>query len=571
MTAIESFDNIYLDLSKESGKCRFAETGFGWKPSSGGDTFTLDHANIAAAQWSRAAKGYEIKILQRASSGTIQLDGFQQDEYDRLAKVFKNWYSTALENKEHALRGWNWGKAEFSKSELTFSVQNRPAFELAYSDIGNTNLAGRNEVAVEMALPPTAAADTGANPQLGGARAKGTKAAAGRDQLVEMRFYIPGTTTRKETEGEDAGSENDEEVKDAAALFYETLIDKAEIGETAGDTIATFLDVLHLTPRGRFDIDMYEASFRLRGKTYDYKIQYEAIKKFMVLPKPDETHCMLCIGLDPPLRQGQTRYPFVVMQFKKDEEVTIDLNLNEDELKSRYQDKLEPHYEEPLHHVVAKIFRGLANKKISSPAKDFITHRNQYGIKCSIKASEGFLYCLEKAFMFVPKPATYIAYEQTQSVTFSRVSGAVSALSTFDITVLLKNGAGSSQFSNISREDLKALESFFKLKGLRVKNEIDEDANMLAAALRQQDMMDSEDEVVGAKADRGSADEDEESVDEDFQADSDSDVAEEFDSDHESSGSGSEADSGVGNEGGDDDDDDEEEEEERPKKKKKTG
>jgi len=119
---------------------------------------------------------------------------------------------------------------------------------------------------------------------------------------------------------------------------------------------------------------MYEASFRLRGKTYDYKIQYDAIKKFMVLPKPDDMHCMLCIGLDPPLRQGQTRYPFVVMQFKKDEEVTIDLNLDESELQSKYKDKLDAHYEEPLHHVVAKIFRGLANKKISSPAKDFITY-----------------------------------------------------------------------------------------------------------------------------------------------------------------------------------------------------
>ncbi len=174
--------------------------------------------------------------------------------------------------------------------------------------------------------------------------------------------------------------------------------------------------------------------------------------------------------------------------------------------------------------------------------------------------------------MFVPKPATYIAYEQTQSVTFSRVGGAVSTLSTFDITVLMKNGAGSSQFSNINREDLKALEAFFKLKGLRVKNEIDEDANMLAAALREQDMDESDDEVVAGKADRGSADEDEESVDEDFRADSDSDVAEEYDSAHESSGSGSasDAESGV-----DDDEDegmdDEEEEDERPKKKKKTG
>ncbi|KXH30741.1 FACT complex subunit pob-3 [Colletotrichum simmondsii] len=569
MAAIESFDGIYLDLSKESGKCRFAESGLGWKPSGGGDTFTLDHSTIASAQWSRAAKGYEIKILNR-DSRIIQLDGFQQEDYERLAKLFKNWYSTALENREHALRGWNWGKADFGKAELSFNVQSRPAFEIPYSEISNTNLAGRNEVAVEFSAP-TDKNDTGTNGHLGGARGKGKKAGAGKDQLVEMRFYIPGTV-KKEVEGDEAGSDaGGEEEKNAVTLFYDTLMEKAEIGETAGDTIATFLDILHLTPRGRFDIDMYDASFRLRGKTYDYKIQYDAIKKFMVLPKPDETHVLLCVGLDPPLRQGQTRYPFIVMQFKKDEEVTIDLNLTEEQIDERYKDRLQPHYEQPLHQVITYIFRGLANKKITTPAKDFQTHRNQFGIKCSIKASEGFLYCLEKAFMFVPKPATYIAYEQTASITFSRVGGAVSALSTFDITVQMKNGAGSSQFSNINREDLKGLEEFFRLKGLRVKNEIDEETNLIAAAMRDQAMDDSEEEVVGAaKADRGSADEDEESVDEDFNAESESDVAEEFDSDHESSGSGSQE-SDVDNDDGDDGEDDEEEEEERPKKKKKTG
>lgn len=196
------------------------------------------------------------------------------------------------------------------------------------------------------------------------------------------------------------------------------------------------------------------------------------------------------------------------------------------------------------------------------------SHRGQYGIKCFIKASEGFLYCLEKAFMFVPKPATYLSYEQVQTITFSRVGGAVSALSTFDITVHVKGG-GSNQFNNINREDLKALEDFFKIKGLRVKNEIDEDAKLMAAALRNEEIVSSDDEAVGPKADRGSADEDEESVDEDFQADSESDVAEEYDSNHESSGSGS-GESDV--DGGDDDDDgdDDAEEEERPKKKKKT-
>lgn len=245
----ESFDNIYLDLSKESGKCRFAENGFGWKPSGGGETFTLDQSNIGSAQWSRASKGYEIRILQR-NSGIIQLDGFVHDDFDRLSKIFKNWYSSSLENKEHALRGWNWGKADFAKAELSFNVQNKPAFELPYSEIGNTNLTGRNEVAVEMALPQDSN-DTGTE-NTGGARGKGKKAGAGKDQLVEMRFYIPGViTTKKEADGEagsDAGEEEEQE-QNAATLFYDTLIDKAEIGEMAGDTIATFLDVLHLTPR----------------------------------------------------------------------------------------------------------------------------------------------------------------------------------------------------------------------------------------------------------------------------------------------------------------------------------
>lgn len=67
-----------------------------------------------------------------------------------------------------------------------------------------------------------------------------------------MRFYIPGTATRKDKneEGEDKSPEgSDAEEQNAATLFYETLMDKAEIGEVAGDTFATFLDVLHLTPR----------------------------------------------------------------------------------------------------------------------------------------------------------------------------------------------------------------------------------------------------------------------------------------------------------------------------------
>ena len=89
-------------------------------------------------------------------------------------------------------------------------------------------------------------------------------------------------------------------------------------------------------------------------------------------------------------------------------------------------------------------------------------------------------------------------------------------------------------------------------------------------------MASSDEEVVAERADRGSADEDDESVDEDFRTDSESDVAEEYDSAHESSGSGSDEEMADR----DDDDDDAAAADshpppppavvERPKKKAKT-
>lgn len=79
------------------------------------------------------------------------------------------------------------------------------------------------------------------------------------------------------------------------------------------------------------------------------------------------------------------------------------------------------------------------------------SHHQQSGVKCSIKANEGHLFCLDKSFMFVPKPATYISFDNISMIVMSRVGGAVSASRTFDITITLKGGAGEHQFSNINR------------------------------------------------------------------------------------------------------------------------
>jgi len=165
---------------------------------------------------------------------------------------------------------------------------------------------------------------------------------------------------------------------------------------------------------------MYESSFRLRGKTYDYKIQFENVKKFFLLQKPDEVHSLIVIGLEPPLRQGQTKYPFLVMQFKKEEDMDFDLNIAPDTLKEKYGDRLQMHYENPAYRVVSDIFKGLTGRRITIPSKDFVSHHQQSGVKCSLKANEGHLFFLDKAFLFVPKPAKFVPFERVSHVTLSR-------------------------------------------------------------------------------------------------------------------------------------------------------
>lgn len=72
----ETFENIYLDLSKQPGKFRLSDSGLGWKPSGGSEPFTLAGDQIGAAQWSRGSKGYELKLITREGD-VIQLDGFE--------------------------------------------------------------------------------------------------------------------------------------------------------------------------------------------------------------------------------------------------------------------------------------------------------------------------------------------------------------------------------------------------------------------------------------------------------------------------------------------------------------
>lgn len=509
------FEKIYLNCSRVHGRMRIADSGLGWKAASLNNEATQNNApfllpseEILSYLWSRGSRGYELRV-QTKNQGVVMLDGFDAEDFAKLKQELQRNFHLTLEHREHSLRGWNWGKTDLAKNELVFQVNNKPAFELPYSEISNSNLTGKNEVAVELNL------DNNHNKT--------------GDELVEMRFYIPGVlenenTVKKETENGEVKQEVEEEPEEvsAATVFYEQLKDKADIGQGSGEAIVSFGDILFLTPRGRYDIDMYPTSLRLRGKTYDYKIQYKQIERIFSLPKPDEAHHLLVLQIDPPLRQGQTRYPFLVIQFSKEEEIELELNVSDEEYEQKYKDRLKRTYDAPIHLVMSHCFKGLTERRLIVPGA-FQSRQLQPGISCSLKASEGYLYPLDRCFLFVTKPTIYIPYSEVSNITMSRTGGGVSASRTFDLEVNLRGSGQPHVFGNIDREEQEVIESFCSQKGIKVRNEEKLARAMLAKAINEQDDDDDEDVDMGSAGD-------EESEDDDFQSGSESDVAEEFDS-----------------------------------------
>ena len=99
--------------------------------------------------------------------------------------------------------------------DISYSVSytsNKTAFELPLTEVANSNIAGRTEVSLEFAVP----ADK--------------KPTRHKDELTEIRFYVPGQHTKQtgddEEEKSDAGEVDDD--TSAAQVFHDAIKEKAE-------------------------------------------------------------------------------------------------------------------------------------------------------------------------------------------------------------------------------------------------------------------------------------------------------------------------------------------------------
>ncbi|KAI0667756.1 structure-specific recognition protein-domain-containing protein [Trametes maxima] len=519
------FDKIYHGLSPEVGKIRIAPSGMAWKAEEGSDMIALQAADMKWAQWIRVARNYQLRVgLKDRTRETF--DGFVREDHDKLAQLLKQHFSVILETREVSFKGWNWGVTDFQGQDLAFLVSNKTAFELPLTNVANSNIAGRTEVSLEFVTQNKKPARNAP------------------DEMVEIRFYVPGTQVKGQR-GSDAGSEksdNEEEGEEisAAQAFHDMVKEKAELGQVAGAIILSFDEVNVLTPRGRYDVDMYPDFLRLRGRTYDYKIMYGSISKLFLLPKDDQ-HVLFILALNVPIRQGQTRYQYLVMQFNREEEITAELNMSEEEI-AQYE-KLKKHYEDPTFEVVSGVFRALSKKKIVG-AGNFQSRDGHPSVKANLKAVQGDLFMLEKYIFFVSKQPTLVELADIHQVVFSRLGAGLGATAarTFDLKIVTKRGPEYT-FTSINKEEYDHVNGYLQEKKVKTKNEMMEGELIMAAD-------DDEDEEMQSVASSGEevpkprlgGDDDDSEEDEDFQAsDSDSGSPTESDSSDEGGQTASDA------------------------------
>ena len=438
------------------------------------------------------------------SGHMYRFGGFNESDYEKLNKFFSRNYSLDLKQRDNCLRGWNWGTANFDGSVIGFDIRkNERAFEVPLNYVSHCTTA-KNEVTLEFHHNDDAPTS-----------------------LMEMRFHIPSI-----------------DGTDPVQAFMEQVLEKASIIQATGDAIATFKELQCLTPRGRYDIKIFPTFIQLHGKTFDYKIPISSVLRLFQLPHKDSRQVFFVMSLDPPIRQGQTRYHFLILLFNKDEELLIELGVSDREIAEKYDNKIQKQMSGPVFELVAKLMRVMVQRKITVPDPSFCSQKDIPVITCSYRASAGLLYPLDRGFIYVHKPPIHIRFDEILSINFARSGGSTRS---FDFEVETRAGFVHT-FSSIEKEEYSKLFDFVSNKKLRVKNRGTE-GEKTRSKDNDEDLIDSdlEDEpdaylqrVREEGRIRTEVGDDSDESDESFNPDKESDgsVAEEFDSNASGSSSG---------------------------------
>jgi structure-specific recognition protein 1 len=347
MDSSTDFNNIYLSSTAKAGKASFTAEAIEWRATKTSEPALLaDASTLHKATWTELGqhaslqlylKGYEEPVpVGRDTSDEerpvgeekrfYRLSDFSAKDEDLVRRLVARVDSgLELEKEPVDVRGLNMGEFVLDSHKQCISVRSEVGLvaEIPLTGVSQVVTAGKSEVEIQYL-------------------ARRGDEITGGDQceLMTVRMHVP----------EDA---EDMDMTDIWAANIKAACDvqEDEQGDSVlceiPDEIANFL-----APRGKYRMELHKDFFRMRGKTYDFKVLYSAVSAVYLLEKPDLTmglehdrevktkivlNKLLVISLDTPVRQGQQRYPHLVIQLAN-EPGTINLQMTEEQIAALYGD-----------------------------------------------------------------------------------------------------------------------------------------------------------------------------------------------------------------------------------------
>lgn len=402
---------------------------FGWKRS--GQTLPehlVQYAGkeISSAEWQNASGSQFVLKLSLKQEGAdqpplVKFSGFDKKDFDRLKAHFSNNFSVELKEVVVSTLGCSWGEVDLEDDvNLRIMTDGKLGFEVPISSLGQVTAQGKADLNLELQELTDGPED---------------------EVLHEIRLQVVPERLSAET------------------LQLE-LQQKAGLSER-GEALARISDVMLIAPRGKHDLEFFKQALKVHGKTQTYTVQYRSIARLFLMSIPGDGQIALVIGLDQPLRSGTQQVYFLVFTVAKD--LTMVPNLPEDKLKEY---SMAPDAPQAVYGIIARLLKDLSGKPVTAPASDLKTRNGAHCVRCSHKASPGFLFPMKKSLMFIVKPVVWLRYDEIDEIEF--VKG-MSRARSFDLKVHVR-GKPEVEFLQIDAEDRLELIKFLQTVNVRLIN-----------------------------------------------------------------------------------------------------
>ena len=375
-----------------------------------------------------------------------------------------------ISKKESFVKGVTWGSYTLSEDKLRFNGESKKWFDIPLKALSNVQQGGnKNEIALEF-----------------------NKDEDIEDSAIcEIKLFVPEIDNKKkeaekadenqenenqenenqENENKEKNEEDEKPYKMRVELLKEEIMKIAGIGSVTG-AIAHIPDFQTIIPRGKFDIFFLKNAFKMNGQSHNYQILTKNISKLFLVPKAEGNYSLLILKLKSPVTQGNVSYPFIIFQVKAENEISIDLQIPEDDEDLNNVEDFQSPLSGKTIDVISKLFHKIMNKGLIIPSKTLFS-KGPF-VKCSFKANDGVLYFFEKSFLFVQKPVLEIEHDTIKEVDIARIQASNMQQRTFDITIKLKKD--NYQFSGIDMEEIDILKNYMNDKKINLKMK-DEDNN----------------------------------------------------------------------------------------------